>query len=147
MSMENRGGMMMLAKENSWLIYQSSLAIQPAESCDSKQEEWLKGMRVCPCKVFLFILASDFLHAVKSYDMGPPALLPLWRKVCCGFLLPLKVHCLGWFEPMNLGFNGKHTNHYISEATGTYITSMLLLFMLLIIITTTTIMCTCSEVQ
>jgi hypothetical protein len=38
---------------------------------------------------FLFILASDILHAIKSYDMGPPALLPLRRKVCCGFLLPL----------------------------------------------------------
>jgi hypothetical protein len=44
---------------------------------------------------FCFTLASDFSHAVKSYDMGPLALLPLWRKVCCGRLLPLKIHRLG----------------------------------------------------
>jgi hypothetical protein len=43
-----------------------------------------------PREVFLFILASDFLHATKSYDAGLPALLPLRRKACCGFLSPLK---------------------------------------------------------
>jgi hypothetical protein len=32
-----------------------------------------------------FTLASDFLHAVSSYDMGPLALLPIQRKMCCGF--------------------------------------------------------------
>jgi hypothetical protein len=26
---------------------------------------------------YLFILPSDFLHVIKSYNMGPPALLPL----------------------------------------------------------------------
>jgi hypothetical protein len=51
-----------------WHSYQQS---------GSKQEEWVKGMKILSCKVFLFILTSDFLHAVKSYDMGPPALLPL----------------------------------------------------------------------
>jgi hypothetical protein len=34
-----------------------------------------------------FTLSSDFLHAVKSY-MGPPALFPIGRKVCCEFLSP-----------------------------------------------------------
>jgi hypothetical protein len=28
-------------------------------------------------KVFLFIHASDFLHVVKCYNMGPVPLLPL----------------------------------------------------------------------
>jgi hypothetical protein len=28
--------------------------------------------------------------AVKRYNMGTPALLPVRRKVCCGFLSPLK---------------------------------------------------------
>jgi hypothetical protein len=37
-----------------------------------------------------------FLHAIKSYNMGPPALLTPIRKACCGFLSPLKIHCLGW---------------------------------------------------
>jgi hypothetical protein len=41
-------------------------------------------------EVFVFMLASDLLHAVKSYDMGPPALLPLQRKACCGFSVTLK---------------------------------------------------------
>jgi hypothetical protein len=31
---------------------------------------------------------------VKSYDMGLPALLPIRRKVCCGFLSPLEIHRL-----------------------------------------------------
>jgi hypothetical protein len=33
-----------------------------------------------------------FFYAVKSYDMGPTALLPFRRKSCFGFLLPLKIH-------------------------------------------------------
>jgi hypothetical protein len=32
----------------------------------------------------------------KYYDMGPLALLPIRRKVCCGFLSPLKIHRLDW---------------------------------------------------
>jgi hypothetical protein len=54
----------------------------------------MKGMRNWPCEVFLFILASDFSHSIKSYNMGPPALLPLQTKACCGFLFPLKIHNL-----------------------------------------------------
>jgi hypothetical protein len=45
-------------------------------------------------EVPLFIRRNDILHAVKSYDMGPTALLPLRRKACCGFLSPLKICCL-----------------------------------------------------
>jgi hypothetical protein len=47
------------------------------QSPGSKQKEWSKGMRIWPCKVVLFILAISFLHAIKSYIMGPPALLHL----------------------------------------------------------------------
>jgi hypothetical protein len=36
-----------------------------------------EGMRIWSFKVFLFILASDFLHAIKSYDMWPVALLKI----------------------------------------------------------------------
>jgi hypothetical protein len=49
---------------------------------------WAKGMTIWPWEVFLFILASNFVH-VKCYDSGPPASLPLRRKLCCGFLSPL----------------------------------------------------------
>jgi hypothetical protein len=54
----------------------------------SKQEEWVKGMRIYPCELFLFMLASDYLHSVKSYDMGLTALFIFRMKVCCGLLLP-----------------------------------------------------------
>jgi hypothetical protein len=35
------------------------------------------------------VLRKFLLHVVKSYDTGPPALLPIRSKVCCGFVLPL----------------------------------------------------------
>jgi hypothetical protein len=38
---------------------------------------------------------SGFKHAVKSYDMEPPALLSIPRKVSCGFLSPFKILRLG----------------------------------------------------
>jgi hypothetical protein len=56
----------------------------------------VKGMRIWLFEVFLFICASDFLHAVKAYDKGPPALLPLRRKVCFRFLSLIKIFLLGW---------------------------------------------------
>jgi hypothetical protein len=34
-------------------------------------------------------------HAIKSYDMRPPALFLIRSKMCCGFLSPLKIHRLG----------------------------------------------------
>jgi hypothetical protein len=39
-----------------------------------------------------------------SYNMGLTALLSLWRKACCGFLSPFKIHCL-WpdLNPQTLG--------------------------------------------
>jgi hypothetical protein len=30
--------------------------------------------------------SRDLQHAVKSYDMEPPALLPIQREMCCDFL-------------------------------------------------------------
>jgi hypothetical protein len=66
------------------------------QTSGSKQEECAKGMRIQPCKIFLFILANYFLHAIKSYDMGPPAFLPLQRKGCSRFSLPLRLNNLGW---------------------------------------------------
>jgi hypothetical protein len=43
----------------------------------------------------LVILRSNFLHAVKYYDMGSTALLLLRRMACYGFLSPLEIHRLG----------------------------------------------------
>jgi hypothetical protein len=45
-------------------------------------------MRISP--IIIFDTSKDVLHAVKSYDIRPPALLSIRRKVCCGCLSPLK---------------------------------------------------------
>jgi hypothetical protein len=60
----------------------------------NKAEEWKKAVRILPCKHFVHIY-KWFLHAVKSYDTGPPALLPIRRNVCCVFLSQLKIQRLG----------------------------------------------------
>jgi hypothetical protein len=49
--------------------------------------------------------------------MRPTTLLPLRRKACCKFLSPLKSIALTGSEPANRWFNGKHANHYTTEAT------------------------------
>jgi hypothetical protein len=87
------------------------------QSSGSKQEDWVKGMRIWPCEVFLFILATDPLHSVKSYYMGPLALLPLHRNLCCGCLSPLKIFHLSWDWTNESWVQCNHTNHYTTEAT------------------------------
>jgi hypothetical protein len=59
-------------------------------------------MRIWPYEVFVFMLATDFLRAVKPYDTEPPALLPFRRKVLCGFLSPLKSSPLPGMKPRTL---------------------------------------------
>jgi hypothetical protein len=49
--------------------------------------------------------------------MGPPALFPIRRKVCCGFLSSFKIHCLGLVRTATFGSSGKHTDHYTTKAT------------------------------
>jgi hypothetical protein len=73
-----------------------SLAVLPAKPSTIKlrwyrQREWW----VLSTNYF-FHTCRVLLHAIKSYNMRPPALLPLERKVCCRFLLPLKPHWLIW---------------------------------------------------
>jgi hypothetical protein len=70
------------------------LAILRAEPSSSKsggsghRKSWILSS-------IIFILIQFLLRAVKSYDMGPPALLPIWRKVRCRSLSPLKICRLG----------------------------------------------------
>jgi hypothetical protein len=63
--------------------------------------------------------------------MGPPALLPVRRKACCGFLSTLKSITSAGFEPAILGSSGKHNNHYTTEATHVHVAhhSMLTTFL------------------
>jgi hypothetical protein len=49
--------------------------------------------------------------------MGPPALLPIGKKVCCGFLSLLIIYCFGRVWTRDLGSSGNHTNHYTTEVT------------------------------
>jgi hypothetical protein len=53
--------------------------------------EWVAILRIS-----IWDTSKNLYHALKSYDMGLPALLPIRRKVCCGLFSPLKFHCLGW---------------------------------------------------
>jgi hypothetical protein len=53
------------------------------QSSSSKSgETWKGNYKFSLWSIFIHIL-KRFLHAVKSYDMGPWVLLPLRRKVCC----------------------------------------------------------------
>jgi hypothetical protein len=44
----------------------------------------------------------DSLHALKSYDMGPTALIPLRMKACCGLLSPLQIRPRPGLNPRTL---------------------------------------------
>jgi hypothetical protein len=69
-------------------LWQSQL-----QSSGNKQEKRMKWMRIWP---FISVrICKCCLHALKSYDMGPPALLSPRRKVCFGFLSHLKIHHIG----------------------------------------------------
>jgi hypothetical protein len=102
MSMENHGGMISTG-EDSWFVHQSSG--NPTSSwLVAKEEELAKEILDFAVRIISFILRRVHWHTVKSYHMGLPALLLLRRKVCCGFLSPLKVYCsLPGLNPLTLG--------------------------------------------
>jgi hypothetical protein len=87
MSMENRDGIISTGETPDsstralWQAYHQSCSSKTGGTREENDE-------FCVSKCFLFILRSDFLHAVNSYDMGPTALLPLRRNSCCEFLSP-----------------------------------------------------------
>jgi hypothetical protein len=56
--------------------------------------------------------------------MGPPALLPLRKKSCYGFLSSLKIHRPRRGGGLNLGCNGKHVNHWATEGDYTQFTTV-----------------------
>jgi hypothetical protein len=90
-STDKLGGMMSTEEtynSSTRVLWQTNL---PAETSGSKRWEMGERNENLACEVFLFILASDFLHAVKYYDMFPPDLLSLRSKVCCWFLSLFKI--------------------------------------------------------
>jgi hypothetical protein len=64
----------------------------PAERNNSKVGETWREMAVEFCLRSISFIFVCFLRAVKSYDMGPTALLTITTKLCYGFLSPLKIH-------------------------------------------------------
>jgi hypothetical protein len=81
MNMKNHGEMM-TSEEKDILIRPPELSSNPTSShlvasggMDERNKNLdFQNISVHNCKWFL--------HAVKSYDMGPPALLSLRKKVC-----------------------------------------------------------------
>jgi hypothetical protein len=59
----------------------------------AKQKEVEKKIMNVALQNIIFMLERVLKHAIKSYDMGMTASLPLLMKACCGFLSPLKIHC------------------------------------------------------
>jgi len=114
MSIESHGGMISTG-ENSRFVHQSS-GKHTSSHLVENQDEHAEGNDEFSTRNIFFAHRSDFLHSVKSCDMGPTALLPLRRKACCGFVSPLKSIASADFEPANLGSNGKQANKYITEA-------------------------------
>jgi hypothetical protein len=94
--------------DNSWLVYQSLLAVLPTETSAASRRDGRRNEN------FLYSVSwyvNGFLHALKSYSIWSPALLSIWRKVCCGFLSSLKIYRLGrvWTHDPWV--------HYTTEAT------------------------------
>jgi hypothetical protein len=74
-------------------------------------------------EVYFFILRSEFLHAVKSHDLGLAALLLPRMKGSCEILSALNTIVSAAYEHDNLGSNNKHANLYTTEATDTLLKS------------------------
>jgi hypothetical protein len=99
---------------------QHYLAILQAEPSSSISGESGRKKLFCLRNIY-FILVVEFLDVVKSYNIGPPALL-LLRKACCGFVSPLKTIPSAGYEPANPGSNDKNTNHYTTERLSAEVT-------------------------
>jgi hypothetical protein len=63
-------------------------------------------------EVYFSILANDILHAVKYYDIGPPTLLPLRRKLCGGIYRHSNPSPSVRMKPANLESYCKHASRY-----------------------------------
>jgi hypothetical protein len=59
------------------------------------------------------IVRKVLQHAVQSYDVGLLALLTIRRKVCCGFLSPLKIHRIGqaWTYVLSVQWQAHWSHH------------------------------------
>jgi hypothetical protein len=118
-------GEMMPAGENTWLVHQSSLAFLQAESSNVRWRT--KAFRSLSCKHFVHT-CKWFFHTVKSYDVGPSALLPIRRKACCDFLTLEESIASAGFETSDPFIQWQHDNHYTTEATTAMLISLFVSF-------------------
>jgi hypothetical protein len=51
-----------------------------------------------------------------QYDLGPSALLPLWKKAAADFCRPYNPSLSAGLEAANLGSGGMHDNYYITTS-------------------------------
>jgi hypothetical protein len=69
---------------------------------------------------FVYSSLWDFKSSFTCRKILRHGTFPLYflseRKMCCGFLSPLKMHCVAGFEPETFGSSGKNTNHYTTKA-------------------------------
>jgi hypothetical protein len=79
----------MPAGDNSWVVHQSSLAVLPAETYGASRGN-RQRVRILPFQYLKYLKGSLTCRKV----LLPLALLPIQRKVCCGFLSPIKIHRL-----------------------------------------------------
>jgi hypothetical protein len=85
---------MMPAGDNTSLVYQSYMAVLPAETSGASRSNTRRNEN----------FAYQYLKYLKIYFTclkilrhGTfPLYFPSERKVCCGFLSSLKIHRLGW---------------------------------------------------
>jgi hypothetical protein len=85
-----------------------------------------------------------FFYMPYSCEMGPTALLPLWRKADWGFFHPKNPTASAGFEPANLHTRDQHANHQITEATFSTAQTHISLWIQFLL---GTISCWCNGVQ
>jgi hypothetical protein len=72
-----------------------NILIDAPDTSSNKAGSWWEISLNLANVASLSYYARFFNMSKNSYNMGPPALPPIWRNVCCGFLLPLKIHHFG----------------------------------------------------
>jgi hypothetical protein len=115
--MEKHGGIILRGK-NSCFFQRALWQSRQERHLVAKQEKHGEGNE--------FVLRSIFVHASKWYftcyknlQHGAYGFTSPPKDSTLKFFLPLKSFALVVFEPARLGSNGKHANHYTTEATPT----------------------------
>jgi hypothetical protein len=92
--------MTMPVGDNSWLIHQSSLAVLPAETSGESRRNGRRSENFA--YQYLKYLKGS-LTCRKILRHGTSGFTSHRRKVCCGFLSPLKISPLAGLNPRPLG--------------------------------------------